>query len=61
MRFLRRYSNAGKGWHYETWRHSLAAKGIKTSFVNKYNFQGNQMNDYPQEYPQDYQMKRCPL
>lgn len=24
-----------KGWHYEGWRHSLAARGIKTSVFNK--------------------------
>jgi hypothetical protein len=28
-----------KGWHYESWRHSLAAKGIRTSFrMKNYNF-----------------------
>jgi len=25
-----------KGWRYEGYRHSLAAKGIKTSFILKY-------------------------
>jgi hypothetical protein len=29
---MSRYKSYGKGWHYESTRHSLAAKGIKTGF-----------------------------
>jgi hypothetical protein len=36
MRFLRRYS---RGWYNDSYRHSLAAKGIRTSFSKKYSFQ----------------------
>jgi hypothetical protein len=29
--------NYGKGWYFESWRHSLAAKGIRTSLHSKLN------------------------
>lgn len=30
---MNKYKSYGKGWHFESWRHSLAAKGIKTAFA----------------------------
>jgi hypothetical protein len=32
---MNKYKSYGKGWHQESYRHSLAAKGIKTSFASE--------------------------
>lgn len=38
----------GKGWYYESWRHSLAAKGIKSSMVKKdIEVRTASLDDYP--------------
>lgn len=29
-----RYKHYGKGWHFESWRHSLAARGVRTAFAS---------------------------
>jgi len=32
---MNKYKTYGKGWHFESHRHSLAAKGVKTTFAIK--------------------------
>lgn len=48
---MNKYKSYGKGWHYESHRHSLAAKGIKTSFASE-NAYMNLLDSINKIYPE---------
>jgi len=33
---MNRYKSYGKGWYFESYKHSLAAKGVKTSLLDRF-------------------------
>lgn len=55
---MNRYKSYGKGWHFESYKHSLAAKGIKTRFAaddDKVIMKTRSLDDYPPGSPERMQ------
>jgi len=52
---MNKYKSYGKGWYFESLRHSLAAKGIKTRFADKVILRKKSLDDYPPGSPERMQ------